>query len=409
MEVDFMNELITVLFPVTDLARDGAQRQLFELVRGLDKKHFRPVVLTLRSGGSMESEFKELPYAQVISPERKGKYDFLYVFKVFRLLRQLKVDVVQPFLTPATFFGLLPALLCRTPLKIVTERSGLGMRRVPLGYRLYLRAEDFLTRFADLAVANSYAGREYLIRRGITPERIKVIYNGLNLTRLNGDSEGVKRVRRMLDLPAGAKVVGIMARLFPVKRHDTFLKAAVVISQAIPETRFAIVGDGPWRSHLEELRRNLGLASKVVFFGEQREVGPYLSAFDVAVLTSETEGCSNSVLEAMAVGKPVVATDVGGNRELIDDGETGFLVRLGDTEALAEAVIRLLRNPVLAREMGQKAREEAMRRFSVESMVNQYETLYGLALRQKRKKSHPQTEAGESPGRYGFRQHSNLR
>jgi glycosyltransferase involved in cell wall biosynthesis len=318
--------------------------------------------------------------------ERKGKSDFLYVFKVLRLLRRLEADVVQPFLTPATFYGLIPALLSHTPVKIVTERSGIGLRNAPLGYRLYLRAEDFLTRYADIVVANSEAGREYLIKRGIAPERVKVIYNGLNVTRLNSNGKDVERIRQALGLPTGGQVVGIMARLFPVKRHDIFLQAAALVNQAIPETRFAIVGDGPWRSYLEALSQKLGLESKVAFLGEQREVGPYLAAFDVAALTSETEGCSNSVLEAMAVGKPVVATDVGGNRELIDNGETGFLVPFGDPKALSEAIIRLLRDPVLARMIGERAKERTIHRFSLENMVNQYESLYETALKQRRGK-----------------------
>jgi glycosyltransferase involved in cell wall biosynthesis len=381
-----MNERMTLLFPITDLPRDGAQRQLLELVKGLDKKRFRPVVLTLRSGGSMEAEFKAIPRVRLISLERKGKSDFLSVFKVLRLLRRLEVDVVQPFLTPATFYGLIPALLSHTPVKIVTERSGIGLRNAPLGYRLYLRAEDFLTRYADIVVANSEAGREYLIKRGIAPERVKVIYNGLNVTRLNSNGKDVERIRQALGLPTGGQVVGIMARLFPVKRHDIFLQAAALVNQAIPETRFAIVGDGPWRSYLEALSQKLGLESKVAFLGEQREVGPYLAAFDVAALTSETEGCSNSVLEAMAVGKPVVATDVGGNRELIDNGETGFLVPFGDPKALSEAIIRLLRDPVLARMIGERAKERTIHRFSLENMVNQYESLYETALKQRRGK-----------------------
>jgi glycosyltransferase involved in cell wall biosynthesis len=381
-----MNERMTLLFPITDLPRDGAQRQLLELVKGLDKKRFRPVVLTFRSGGSMEAEFKAIPRVRLISLERKKKSDFLYVFKVLRLLRRLEADVVQPFLTPATFYGLIPALLSHTPVKIVTERSGIGLRNAPLGYRLYLRAEDFLTRYADIVVANSEAGREYLIKRGIAPERVKVIYNGLNLTRLNSNRKDVERIRQALGLLTGGQVVGIMARLFPVKRHDIFLQAAALVNQAIPETRFAIVGDGPWRSYLEALSQKLGLESKVAFLGEQREVGPYLAAFDVAALTSETEGCSNSVLEAMAVGKPVVATDVGGNRELIDNGETGFLVPFGDPKALSEAIIRLLRDPVLARMIGERAKERTIHRFSLENMVNQYESLYETALKQRRGK-----------------------
>jgi len=379
-----MNERITVLFPVTDLASDGAQRQLLELVKGLDKNRFRPVVLTLHPGGPLEREFREVPDAEVISLDRKGKYDLLCLIKVLAILRRMKVDVVQPFLTPATLFGLLPALLCRTPVKIVTERAGPGARNARRGYRFYLKTEDFLTRFADWSVANSQAGMEYLIQRGINPSRITVIYNGVDLSRLIPNNQSAEQIRQRLALPTGGKVVGMMARLFPVKNHAAFLQAAVLIKQAVPDTRFALVGDGPLRSHLEEMTQKLGLTSEVIFFGEQQEVGTYLSAFDIAVLTSDTEGCSNALLEAMALRRPVVATDVGGNREVVRHGETGFLVPRENPEALAEAIIALLRDPDTAVAMGQRAKEWVITQFSLERMVHEYQSLYEESLRHRK-------------------------
>lgn len=378
-----MNERITVLFPITDLATDGAQRQLLELVKGLDKNCFKPVVLTLKPGGPMEREFREVPQVEVLSLDRRGKYDLLGVFKVWGILRRMKADVVQPFLTPATFFGLLPALLSRTPVKIVTERAGPGARNARLGYRFYLKAEDLLTRFADWSVANSQAGREYLIRRGINPARIRVIYNGINLSRLTADKEGVQKVRRRLDVPPDGKVVGMMARLFPVKNHAMFLQAAALINQVIPDTRFALVGDGPLRSQLEDMNQELGLASKVTLFGEQRDVGTYLSAFDIAVLTSDTEGCSNALIEAMALGKPIVATDVGGNREVVNHGETGLLVPRDDPEALAEAIITLLRDTDTAHAMGQRAKDWVVTQFSLERMIHEYQSLWVETIAEK--------------------------
>ena len=331
----------------------------------------------------MEREFEDVPEVQVISLKRKGKYDVLCLLKVFAILRRMKADVIQPFLTPATFFSLLPALLCRTPVKIVTERSGPGRMGASLGYGIYLRVEDFLARFADWAVPNSLAGSEYLIQRGIKPGRIRVIYNGINLGRLTADKEGVEQVRQRLSLPLQGKVVGMMARLFPVKNHAAFLRAAALINKVMPDTRFALVGDGPLRSYLEEFSLGLGLNSKVVFFGQQRDVGTYLSAFDIAVLTSESEGCSNSLLEAMALGKPVVATDVGGNREVVHHGETGLLVPARSAEALAEAVISLLRDSEAATAMGRKARERVATQFSIERMVNEYQSLYEGTFREK--------------------------
>lgn len=377
-----MGDRITVLFPIAELVVGGAEQQLLELVKGLDKNCFRPIVLTLFPGRALDREFKEVPQVEVISLERRGKYDFASLFKVFGILRRMRVDVVQPFLTPATFFGLLPALLCRTPVKIVTERTGPN-KDAHLGYRLYLKAEDILTRFADWIVPNSEAGRENLIQRGIDPSRIKVIYNGINLSRLTTDNHRAEQVRQRLDLPPEGKVVGMIARMFPVKGHATFLQAAALINRAMPEVRFALVGDGPLRGHLEDLSRELGLGAKVTFFGEQRDVGAYLSALDIAALTSNNEGCSNFLLEAMALGKPVVATDAGGNRELVRHGETGFLIPPGDAEALAKAIITLLQHPEIASSMGQRGKERAIAQFSLERMVHEYEILYEETLRQK--------------------------
>ncbi|MBI4303187.1 MAG: glycosyltransferase [Chloroflexi bacterium] len=380
-----MRERMTVLFPITDLAMDGAQRQLLELVKGLDKERFTPIVLTIRPGGSQEQEFKEVPGLQVISLDQKHKYDFSCLFKVSDVIRRMKVDVVQPFLTPATFFGLLPALWCGTPVKIATERLASGRRTgVRFGFRFYLVVEDLLSRSADWVIANSEAGKEYLIHRGISPRRARVIYNGLNLSRLSARKEAVDEVRRRLGVSSEGKVVGMMARLFPQKRHAVFLQAAAIVTRWFPETKFALVGDGPLRSNLESLAQELGLSRNVVFLGEQREVGPYVSAFDIAVMTSETEGCSNSILEAMALGKPVVATDVGGNRELINNGETGVLVTPGDAEAVASAIGVLLRDQQATEAMGRRARECVVRRFSVESMVSQYQALYEESLDHKK-------------------------
>jgi glycosyltransferase involved in cell wall biosynthesis len=378
-----MKDTLTVFFPITDLARDGAQRQLFELVKGLDKKRYKPIVVTLLPGGAMEPEFKEIPEVQVISLKRNGKYDLIYLVRVIQLLNKMKADVVQPFLTPATFFGLLPALLCRVPVKIATERLAKGRSTERLGFRFYLKMEDFLSRFADLVVSNSDAGRQYVIERGIPRDQTKVIYNGINVNRLSAAEKDIEQVRRQLKVPPGGKVVGIMARLFPQKDHATFLRAAAIINRTMPDTRFAVVGDGPLRRNLEKQSQELGLAAKTVFFGQQENVGAYLSAFDIAVLTSEAEGCSNSLLEAMALGKPVVVTDVGGNQELVQHGETGLLVPFGNAEATAEAILSLICDSQVAEAMGKKAREKIVNQFSLEKMVKQYASLYEDTLRRK--------------------------
>jgi len=370
-----------VLFTIAGLPLGGAEQQLLELVRGLNKSKFRIIVLTLSRGGALEPEFKKVPGVRLIGLKRKGISGFCVLLKIVTILRRMKVDVVQAFITPAIFYSIFPALICRTPVKIVTERSGPGRKNdTPLRYRTYLLAEDFLTRFTDWSVANSEAGKRYLIERGINPLRVKVIYNGVNLHRLNAADEKVCEIRQKMGVPPAGKIVGMIATLFPVKNHTTFLNAAARICNLMPDVRFALVGSGPLRSPLESLANDLGLESKVMFFGDQRDVGAYLKAFDIAVLTSDTEGCSNFLLEAMALGKAVLATDVGGNREVVCHRGSGILVAPRDAQALSDAVVYLLSNPALVQSMGQMGREIAITKFSLEKMVSEYESLYEYSL-----------------------------
>lgn len=383
----------TVLLLTNHLGAGGAEQQLLALASGVDKQRFRVLVAVLYPGGPLEAEMKQIPGAELISLNRAGKYDFIPMFRVLQLLRQRKVNIVQPFLTPATLFGLFPALVTRTPVRVVTERCGLR-RDTHLGFRLLRMAEDFLGRFASVGVANSCAGQRFLVERGYKPEKTRVIYNGLDLARLQVNPARAASIRAEKGLKPGEPVVGMSAWLTPAKDHSTFLKSACIIRERKPEVRFALLGDGPLRPHLEALVNELSLTEQVVFFGAQQEVGTYLSLFDVAVLSSKDhEGCSNSLLEAMALGKPVVATDIGGNKELVIAGETGLLVASGDPVALAEGVLSLLNAPERARQIGVKGRAMALSRFSQERMVADYQQLW-LGFLHKR-----QTERlGPCPG-----------
>ena len=376
---------INVMFPVNYLGIGGAEQQLLELVKGIDKSRFKPLVVTLYPGGHLYEEIQQIPDVELISIDRKGKFDFWVLLGMLSLLRRKEVDVIQPFLTPATFFGLLPAMLAHTPVKIVTERCGVRLN-TGYGYKTYQKMEDFFTRFADWAVPNSEAGRILLTERGINPDRIKVIYNGINFERLASDQTKVVQIQNQMKLSPGDKVVGITASLTPAKDHVTFLQGAKIIHQALPQTRFAILGEGPLRQNLENLTRELGMEPYVTFLGNQREVGSYVSTFDVFCLSSaDHEGCSNATLEAMYLGKPVVVTDLGGNREVVVQGETGLLVPVRSPEALADGILTCLKQPDRARDMGQNARKAVLARFSLSRMVRDYEQLYEQAMQLKGK------------------------
>jgi glycosyltransferase involved in cell wall biosynthesis len=376
---------IRVMFPVNRLGAGGTEQQLLELVRGIDKARFEPLVVSLYPGFPLEPEVRRIPGTELLSVNRKGKHDFWVMTRILSLLRQKEVDIIQPFLTPATFFGLLSAVIDHTPVKIVTERSAAGLKTT-LGYKFYQKLEDFLTRFADWIVPNSEAGMSYLLARGIKPDRIKVIYNGVNLERLNPDLNRVDQIRNQMGLSPDGMVVGITANFKPAKDYATFLQGAKLIHQIMPQTRFAILGDGPLRSNVESMVRELGMEPFVTLFGLQRDIASYISCFDIACLCSSyAEGCSNATLETMALGKPVVVSNVGGNREVVDHGNTGFLVPARNPEALADSVLACLRQPDWAKDIGQRARNMVIARFSVARMVHDYEQLYEQAMQLKRR------------------------
>jgi glycosyltransferase involved in cell wall biosynthesis len=375
----------TILYPVNELRIGGAEQQLLELVRGLDKSRFRPIVAPLFPGGPLDAEFRAVPGAEVVDLNRRGKYDPSPLAGLAALMRHRRVDVVQPFLSPATFFGLLPSLLMRVPVKIVTERCGVRRTR-KLGYKLYRTSEDWLTRYADAVVPNSGAGRDLLLERGIAPEKIQVIYNGVNPERLRVDRATATSHRARLGVPDDGHVVGILASLTPAKGHETLLRAVAAAASRRPGLRCAVIGDGPLRPHLETLAAELGIADKVVFFGNQRRVADFLAACDVLVSASrDNEGCSNSILEAMALGVPVVATDLAGNCELVGDRLTGYLVPVGDHVALAATLEQALAAPTERQAVAARAGRMIESRFSLERMVRDYDSLYTRLLNEKRR------------------------
>jgi glycosyltransferase involved in cell wall biosynthesis len=374
---------ISVMFPVNFLGVGGAEQQLLELVKGMDKSRFKPFVVTLYPGGELYEEIQQIPDVEIATVNRKGKLDFLVLSRMFSLLRRNKIDIIQPFSTPAALFGLLSALVNLTPVKIMTERGGFRAGN-SLGFQFYQKMQDYLTRFTNLVVANSEAGKDYLISRGIDPARIKVIYNGINIKRLVPDLKKVEQIMNQMNVPENGKVIGMVASFFPDKDHSMFIKGAKIIHQSVPQTKFALLGEGPLRPSMESMVKEYGLESAFIFFGSQRDIASYISCFNISCLCADdSEGCSNVILESMALGKPVVATDGGGNRELVKNTNTGLLVPMQDHQAFATAVLTYLKEPDQARETAKRAQKMVLERFGLSRMVHDYEQLYEQIMKLK--------------------------
>ena len=369
-----MTSRLRILFLVHQLLLGGAERQLADLARGLDRSRFDPLVLTLYPGGPLERELMD-GGVPVLSLERRGKFDLSTLPKLARFLRREHVQIIQPYSSPATFFGLTAALLARTPVKVAMEHSGVRFNRGPFGTRFYRFLEGRLICLADAVIAVSVASRVNLLH-GVRPDKIRVIYNGISQSRVVSTRDKSATLES-LGIPRGAPIVGIAARLAPEKDHETLLRAAALIREHLPDTFFLIAGDGPLRPHLENVAERLGLGSHAVFLGNQADVASYIDCFDVAVLAScDIEACSIFLLEAMALSKPVVCTDVGGNRELITNGINGLLVPSKSPEALANAILKVLSDAPLGAAMAKAARQRFQDDFTSEDMVRRYEETY---------------------------------
>jgi len=372
---------LTALLLVNDLRIGGAERQLVQLARGLDKERFRVIVSTLYSGQPFENDLEGAPGVELMPLNRRGKFDITALFKLVGLLRREKVDIIQPFLTPATVFGLLAAMIAATPVKIVTERCGLRLN-TSAGDKAYRFVEDRLTRFADAVVSNSEAGRRYVQSRGVAREKVRVIYNGVAPERVETNLVERQEVRHEYGVLDESWLIGIVASLTPAKDHANFLQAASIVRAEVPGTKFMLVGDGPLRPELMRRAGVLGLDGSVIFAGHQMRVAPFIGAMDVAVLSScDHEGCSNFLLEAMGLGRPIVATDVGGSEELFPSGEAGLIVPPRNPLILAHAILQVMRNPEAAARMQRRSRQIFRERFTLSNMVSEYEDLYtGLWL-----------------------------
>jgi glycosyltransferase involved in cell wall biosynthesis len=225
--------------------------------------------------------------------------------------------------------------------------------------------------------------RDLVDYRVANPDKISVIPLGFELQPFLDSANQRGSFRRELGVSNGAPLVGIVGRIFPIKNHRLFLNAAARVAAEEKAARFVVVGDGALRQQMEEHANGLGIADRVIFTGWRRDLPRIYADLDVLVVSSNNEGTPVSAIEAMASGCPVVATRVGGLPDLIEDGETGCLVPQRDADALATAVLRLLRDRATARRIGQAARAKVAERFTTERLVADIERLYTDLLSEK--------------------------
>ncbi|NLP11509.1 glycosyltransferase [bacterium] len=364
-------EKIRILFILPSLGIGGAERQLYYLLRDLDRNRFQPSLMVFYDGGAMHAEFASLPDLRLFYLHKKSGMDFAYLHAAVRIMRSYSFDVIHACNVSARLVGLFLAWWGRVPRTIMAERNASAVYS-SLGSRLYHFFEQHAMRHATVVAANSEAGRRFCLKYGIPASRICVINNGLDWDRLQP-----RRTRAELKWPQDRPVVGMVARLFAQKDPITFLKSARWLLQRMPEVRFLLVGDGPMRQEIEDKVQLWNLNDRVQLLGAVTEVADYLANMDVVVLTSkQSEGCANAVLEAMALAKPVIVTDVPGNSDLVEHGRTGLIVKPEDPQALGKALFDLLTQPDRGATLGRCGHEMVKRKYGIKAMVAAYERLY---------------------------------
>jgi len=368
-----MAQRIRVLYVVNDFVAGGAERHLIELWRRLDRGAFEVTIACFRREGSFAAEAGAVGWPIVDLGMNRRIYDaagLRGLLRLVTLIREFRPDVVHGYLFGPNLFAAIAGRLCGVPAVVVAKRNVDAFespRQVAVQWLAH--------RLATHVTAVSDAVAESSVALGVPRARITVIPNGVDVARFADRPAD----RARLGINGGLPVIGSVGCLAARKDYGTMLEALALMRARGREVQAVLVGDGRDRLELEGKAQSLGLADRVRFLGERSDVETLLPAMDVFALSSREEGIPNALLEAMAAGRPAVATAVGGTPEVLTDGETGWLVPPGSPEALAAALEQAIGDPAEAARRGAAARSAAEQRLGIDAMARRHEAFYRRA------------------------------
>jgi glycosyltransferase involved in cell wall biosynthesis len=385
---------IRVLRVITRLNIGGPAIHAILLNQALDDGRMFASTLATGVTAPHEGDFLELAREHGVEPvvvsalgrEVSPADDLAALASLVRLVRTRRPDVVHTHMAKAGTLGRLAAALCGVPLIVHTYHGHVFHGYFgPAKTRVFLTIERALARLTHRIVVVGERQRDEIASFGVASrDKLLPIPLGLELDRFLKPEPGA--LRRELGLAGDVPLVGIVARLVPIKAHEDFLRAARLVLAERPEARFLIVGDGERRAELEGLVDALGLRGSVTFLGWRRDLERVYADLDVVALASRNEGSPVALIEALAAARPVVSTAVGGVPEVVVDGQTGLLVPPSEPPALANAIFRLLADREYAQQLGAAGRRHVYPRYSAQRLVDDMQALYlrELAARGRR-------------------------
>jgi len=354
---------------VLSLSPGGTERLVIEIVRALAQQ-IDSVVCCLDHPGAWAAEVSDLD-VPVVTLSRMPGFHPSIAWQLSRIIKDREIDVIHCHHYSPYVYGVLASILSPLVQLVFTEHGKLSDHRPSPKRRL---VNPLLSRLPGHLCAVSADLKQHMVAEGFPADRIHVHYNGIH----PGERPNAFQrhsARRALGIADSAFLVGTVGRLDSVKNLPLFLDAHARATANRDDIRAVIVGEGPERAALEQRAAELGIRDSVIFAGYRQDVRFLMSAFDVYVNSSEYEGVSLTILEAMTSAVPVIATPVGGNPEVVVHGETGLLVP-GNAAALSQAILELSRDPVRRRSLGDAARWRVIRHFSIARMVDEYARLY---------------------------------